>query len=328
MSKILITGGAGFVGFSLARRLSDAGDHRLVVLDNLSRGRMDPELRELIGRSNVDFVEGDATDAEVYAALDTDFDYIYHLAAVIGVKNVMERPDRVLYVNAISVLRVLEYARSVPGLKKLLFSSTSEAYAGTQKHFGIDVPTAEDVPLALDDVSSARTTYALSKIFGESACFTWANRYGVPVTIVRYHNVYGPRMGFAHVIPETFVKVTENPRVDVPSPGHTRAFCYIDDALEYTVRACESSETAGEILNVGNATEEVRIVDLVSLIADVVGRQVDINEQPDTPGSPPRRCPATAKIVSLTGYEPQYDLRSGVERTWDWYRERLTERFE
>ncbi len=328
MSRILITGGAGFIGYFLAERLSSDGRNRVTIVDNLLRGRMDDDLARLLERDNVEFVEGDLTDPGFLIQIDADFDYIYHLAAVIGVKNVMKNPDRVLYVNAVSTLNLFEYARDIKSLKRILFSSTSEIYAGTLRHFGIEVPTPETVPLALDDISSKRTTYALSKMYGEAICFSYGEKFDIPFTIVRYHNVYGPRMGFAHVIPEMFVKVLSGKEIDVPSPKHTRAFCYIDDAVEYTIRACESSGARGEILHVGNSSEEIRIEDVVNTVAGVLGKDIKIIRKPDTPGSTARRCPDITKIRRITGYEPKTGLREGIEKTYDWYRDRLNERHE
>ena len=326
MSKILVTGGAGFIGYFISEALSRDGKNELLLVDNLARGRRDQDLETLLSRKNVSFLSADITDKGIFDSLDKDFEYIYHLAAVIGVKNVMRDPDRVLFVNAVSTLNVLEFAKSLKGLKKLLFSSTSEIYAGTLRHFGIDIPTAEDVPLTVDDITSERSTYALSKMYGESICYNFSRKFDIPVTIVRYHNVYGPRMGFAHVIPETFIKVLRGGEIDVPSPSHTRAFCYVDDAVEYSIRACESPETENMTLHIGNSEEETRIDDLVRTIAEILEVDIDINPLPDTPGSPPRRCPDISKIISKTGFRPEDPLREGIDRTYERYKDKLDEK--
>ncbi|MFY7997262.1 MAG: NAD-dependent epimerase/dehydratase family protein, partial [Candidatus Kapaibacteriota bacterium] len=163
MPNILITGGAGFIGQAITRALSDNPNNHITLVDNLTRGRIDADLQSVLDRDNVSFLQGDITDAAFFDTLPTNFDYIYHLAAVIGVRNVMEKPDKVLLVNAISTLYLFEYAKRLSNLKRILFSSTSEIYAGTLKHFGITVPTPETEPLTLDDITSPRTTYMLSK---------------------------------------------------------------------------------------------------------------------------------------------------------------------
>lgn len=328
MSKILITGGAGFIGHFLIKWLLKTTDHNITVVDNLCRGRLDTELATLLEHPHVRFVNGDLTDSTIFDKLNDGFEYIYHLAAIIGVKHVTQHPDRVLSVNAISTLNILDYAKSIKTLRKLFFSSTSEIYAGTVKHFGASIPTNEDVPLAIDDIKADRSTYALSKMFGESAGFVFSRKYNIPITIGRYHNIYGPRMGFAHVIPELFVRIWRSDIVDLASPSHTRAFCFIDDAIELTVRICENANTNGEVVNIGNSQEEISIRDLALKIAHIMNRRIVINELPDTPGSTHRRCADTKKMESMTNYRRFVSLDEGLRMTYTWYQDKLNAQFE
>jgi len=324
MNKILITGGAGFIGFSLAQKLSEHRENDVSIIDNLSRGKIDKELQALLKRKNVHFIQGDLTDLQFLLSLSREYEYIFHLAAIIGLKNVIQNADKVLYVNALATLNMFEYAKNIKNLKRIFFSSTSEVYSGTAKHFNIAIPTDENVPLTLEDISLERTTYALSKMYGESIGFIYGKKFGIPVTIGRYHNVYGPRMGFAHVIPETFLKISQNGAIDVPSLHHTRAFCFIDDAIEFTIRACYSSNTINEILHIGNSKEEISIRELVLKISNIMGRNIVINSLPDTSGSVSRRCPDTTKIERLTGFSPKVFLSEGLRRTYEWYKDKLT----
>jgi UDP-glucose 4-epimerase/UDP-glucuronate decarboxylase len=334
MPHILVTGGAGFIGCAVATALSRNPQNTITIVDNLSRGRVDSDFELLLTQPNVTFIQGDITTPNCFAALPTTVDYIYHLAAVIGVRNVLNHPDKVLFVNATSTLYLYEWAKTLPALKRILFSSTSEIYAGTLKHFpqAFPVPTPETVPLTLDDITSARTTYMLSKMYGESIAFTYGRLYNLATTIVRYHNVYGPRMGFVHVVPEMFVKIQSAASTGEPlqvfSPTHTRAMCFIDDAVEATILVAEHPATANEIINVGNQSQEVSIKELVLTIADVMGCKVPIQEMPDTPGSPARRCPDMSKLKQLTGYEPRVQLADGIRRTFAWYRDKLDQRYE
>ena len=328
MKRILITGGAGFIGYFLLKRLSEDKANDIVIADNLSRGKMDPDLKKLLARKNVSFVEGDLTERAFFGKLYKDCEYIYHLGAIIGVKNVEEKPDKVLYVNALSTLNVFEYARTIKSLKRVFFSSTSEVYAGTMKHFHIEIPTAEDVPLTVEDIRRGRTTYALSKIYGESTAFIYSTRYGIPITVGRFHNVYGPRMGYSHVIPESFVKIRGNKVVDVPSASHTRAFCFIDDAVEFTIGASESPGAVNETLHIGNPREEISIRNLVIKISDVMNKEIVINELPPAPGSPRRRCPDISRVSKLTGYAPRVAFEDGIRETYNWYKDKLDKRHE
>ena len=327
MSKILITGGVGFLGYFISKMLSGNKENQITIVDNLARGKLDDDFESLIKSDNLKFIRSDLKDPKTFLQLDTDFDYIYHLAAVIGVKNVLENPDQVLSVNAISTLNLLEFSKNIKTLKKVLFSSTSEIYAGTLKNFGVEIPTNEEVKLTIEDIKSRRTTYALSKMFGESAFFSFGDKYHIPFTIVRYHNIYGPRMGFAHVIPETFVKISRNRNVAVPSPNHSRAFCYVDDAAKMTVKACAMQETDKQILNIGNSDEELKIKDLVLKIAKVMNKEITIDDQPETSGSPVRRCPDVSKIERFTGLKAAVSLNDGIKKTYDWYKNKLDQNY-
>jgi nucleoside-diphosphate-sugar epimerase len=322
--EILITGAAGFIGSALAQRLCRASGNRLTLVDRVAADDLREELKEIVAQPNVRYLPLDLMDGAAVARLPRDVQVIYHLAAVIGVEQVLSAPDRVLEVNAVTTLNLFNHAKGLANLKRFLFSSTSEVYAGTLKHYGIPLPTPENVPLCLDDVAAPRTSYALSKIYGEAVAFAWSNVYGVPVTIVRYHNVYGPGMGFRHVIPQTFVKVKQaDGQIEVPSADHTRAFCYIDDAVEATIQCAERDETKGQVVHIGSAGEEIAIGSLVRKITDLMQRPLVIRELPATPGSPARRCPDTSTLKRLTGCEAKVSLSEGLQRTYEWYRSRI-----
>lgn len=327
MKKILVTGGAGFIGYFLVKELLKK-NNKVVLVDSMLRGRMDVEFQKIISHKNIIFLQGDLTDKLFFNSLDNDFDYIYHLAALVGVKNVVENPDRVLRDNALITLNLIEFSKNMKSLKKVLFSSTSEIYAGTLKHYGIDIPTNEHVKLTLDDIKSPRTTYMLSKMYGESIFFNYGAKYNIPFTIVRYHNVYGPRMGFLHVIPEMIFKISNQKVIEVASPKHTRSMCFVSDAVEMTIRACQKKVTNKEILNIGNQSQEISIINLVVLIAKILNKNIKIRPTSDTNGSPKRRCPDVSKIIKMTSYNPKVDLETGIKKTYDWYKDKLNDKYE
>lgn len=322
MSRILVTGGAGFIGYHLANRLSNKKNHEIYVVDNLSRGSRDTELSALINKRNVKFIEADLTRGDSYKLLNGSYDYVYHFAGVVGVKNTIRKPDRVLYVNIVSTLNLLEWIRmSQKGIKKLLFASTSEVYAGTLKHYGIPIPTDEGVNVCLDNVASSRTTYALSKIAGESACFNYS-KYDIPFVIIRYHNVYGPRMGYSHVIPELILKARRSKKyLGVHSVNHTRTFCYVSDAIEATVNIAASKDSSGQIFNVGNDNEEITIGGLAKKIIGIINPALKIKPLSDESGSPSRRCPDINKLKRAINFQPKICLDKGIKLTWEWYRQ-------
>lgn len=321
MKKILITGGAGFIGFHMTRHLS-AGDCHIDLLDNFSRGVKDSELEALCGLPNVRMVSLDLLGDAPETNLGEDYEVIFHFAAIIGVERVLNQPFDVLKDNVIMTRNLLEFAAKQTGLKRFVFTSTSEVYAGTLKHFTMQVPTPEDTPLAVSDLANPRTSYMLSKIYGEALC-----RFsGVPFTIFRPHNVYGPRMGMAHVIPELLYKAyktADNAPLEVFSPDHTRTFCYIDDAVKMMADAAEKDNCIDETLNLGNQTPELPIRNLAQIILKTVGKPDAIDEKPATTGSPLRRCPDMTKTNRLLGYHARIDPETGVQKTFEWYKKNV-----
>jgi nucleoside-diphosphate-sugar epimerase len=319
--KALITGGAGFVGLHLARHLLSR-DYEVTLVDNFARGVQDRELAVLASESGATLVTVDLLDSDSLAGLPGDFDQVYHLAAIIGVQHVLDRPFDVLADNTRMLLAAIELARRQGKLDRFVFASTSEVYAGTLLHYTLPTPTPEDTPLAVGPLEEKRTSYMLSKIYGEALC----RQSELPITLIRPHNFYGPRMGLSHVIPQLLERAwraKDGDDFEVYSVDHSRTFAYIDDAIEFVRRAAESPACEGEVINVGNQEPEVAIGELAELVLRVVGRKLRIQPQPATPGSPLRRCPDMKKTMALTGYAPQVSLQDGIERTFNWYLENV-----
>ena len=318
MSKnVLITGGAGFIGYHLAKNLAESG-YQVDLIDNLKRGVVDGALKELLDRPNVTLKNINVLDGDALDHLDKDYTFIYHLAAIIGVSNVLNRPYEVLQDNTLMLLKMIDFARNQKDLQRLIFSSTSEVYAGTLAHFQMQIPTPESTPLTLTALDHPRTSYMLSKLYGEALC----QQSGVPFTIIRPHNIYGPRMGLSHVVPELLQKAHNSIQGEVLkvfSVDHMRSFCYIDDAVEMVKRMAESSDCNNQSLNLGNQSREYTIGEVAECIIKTVGKNLVIDPQPATPGSPVRRCPDMSLTTKLTGYEAQIDLEVGVQKTYEWY---------
>jgi len=318
MSRALITGGAGFVGAHLAARLVREG-LAVDLVDDFSRAAPDAELASLRASGRVHVLQRDLRERGALDDLPEPYDYVVHLAAIVGVQRVIRRPLAVLTDSVAMLENVVALAARQPALERLVFLSTSEVYAGTLASFTLPLPTPESTPLTVSSLTEPRSAYMLSKIYGEAIC----HHAGVPFTIVRPHNLYGPRMGLAHVIPELLQRVHDAPPgtpLAVASIDHRRTFCYVDDAVEMIWRAASSPAGRGETLNVGAAEPEILVGELARLIAATVGKDLEIVPLPPTPGSPPRRCPDMTRTRAVTGYEPQVELRSGLERTYAWYR--------
>lgn len=316
--KVLITGGAGFIGYHLAKRLIENGDE-IVIVDNFSRGVEDKFLNELKNKGDVSLLQIDLMDQEKIKELDCDFDYIYHLAAIIGVQNVLNHSYDVLKKNVELLINMIDFARKQKSLKRFIFASTSEIYAGTLQFHGLEIPTPETTPLTITPLEHPRTSYMLSKIYGEALL----NQSDIPYTIIRPHNFYGPRMGMSHVIPELLKKAyfsKDGDNLEVFSVNHKRTFCYISDAVEIIYRLAQSDEAKGEAFNIGNESPEVTIMEVAQNVLDITGRKLSIDAKPATAGSPERRCPSMQKTYNCIGYSGKVTLTEGIQKTFDWYK--------
>ena len=317
--KALITGGAGFIGYHLSCELLNRG-YEVHILDDFSRGLNDKFIKRI--EKNVSVISCDLLDKGIINSLDKDYDYIFHFAAIIGVQNVLKKPYDVLYKNTELLINTIEFAKVNKNLKRFVFASTSEIYAGTLKYYGIDIPTPEDTPLTITPFDSPRTSDMLSKIYGEALLY----QSGLPFTIIRPHNIYGPRMGMSHVIPELLRKTyfdENNGVLDVYSAGHKRTFCYISDAIEMIIRLAESEKSIGESYNIGNESPEISMREVADIVLCVVGWNYQINELPPTEGSPERRCPKMEKTKKVIGYSGKVTIKEGIEKTYKWYKENI-----
>ncbi|WP_199155704.1 NAD-dependent epimerase/dehydratase family protein [Chromobacterium sp. ASV23] len=315
--KVLITGGVGFVGGHLARSLASEG-HDVTLLDNFKRGVHDPFIESCINELGVKVLKADLLEESTLQDLPTDFTHVYHLAAIIGVTHVLQRPYEVLADNTKMTDNVIGLCRRQEKLQRLLFSSTSEVYAGSLIHMDMPIPTPETTPIALTGLDQPRTSYMLSKLYGEAMC----NMSGLPVTNVRLHNVYGPRMGMSHVIPELLFKAwksQDGDTLDVFSVDHCRTFCFVSDAVRMIRALAESDSALGQTVNIGNESPEISIGELAEVVVSTVGRKLNLVPQPATPGSPSRRCPKTGLLKDLTGVSGMVSLQEGVRQTFDWY---------
>jgi len=319
--KVLITGGAGFIGFHLAKRLSSEG-YEVVLADNLQRGRKDKDLDELLKRKNVKLVIMDVTKADDFNKLGKGFDQVYHFAAINGTANFYKIPDVVLKVGTLGTLNMLEWFTTKNQGGKLMLASSSEAYAGLANILGrmFPIPTPENVPLVIEDPSNVRWSYAASKIVGEVAMFSYAkSREMKRFTIIRYHNIYGPRMGNEHVIPQFIerIKKKEDP-FTLFGGDNTRSFCYVEDAVEATQLVMEKPETDGQIVHIGRSDAEMKVSDLAKELFKITGFSPKVTVKPSPQGSVGKRCPDTTKLNSL-GFKPKISLAEGLKRTYEWY---------
>jgi nucleoside-diphosphate-sugar epimerase len=320
--KVLITGGAGFIGYHLAKQLAEE-KNEVVIMDNFARGKEDKYLAKLLDMSNVTLLTADITDPKQVMALPHDFDVIYHFAAINGTENFYNIPDKVLKVGVLGAINMLEWYSEKPhGM--FIVASSSEAYAGALKLLGekFPIPTPEDVPLVVDDPRNVRWSYGGSKILSEVAMFSYAKaRKLTDFAVVRFHNIYGPRMGTEHVIPQFIERLVKGV---TPFPifggDETRTFCYISDAIDALKIIASSKQAKGQIIHIGRDDDEISIIDVAKKLMEIAHNKADFDIKPAPEGCVKRRCPSISKLKKM-GYKPKVSLGEGLKETYAWYRE-------
>lgn len=315
LGKILITGGTGFVGSCLTKRLVDKG--ALVrVFDNNIRGTV----RRLGGYlEKIEYVEGDVTDFEQVREACKGIDTLFHLAFINGTENFYKFPEKVLAVGVKGALNTLD-AAMISGVHNYLVTSSSEVYQEPTR-----VPTPEQERIIIPDVKNPRFSYSGSKIITELLALHYTAKSKLRTVICRPHNFYGPDMGMGHVIPQfimrmkTISKHNMSEEVDFPIQGtgeETRSFCYIDDAVD-GILLCATKGESREIYHIGTENE-ITIASLAEEIAVIIGLKIAIKKGELLPGGTKRRCPSITKIKAL-GYSPRISLKEGLRKTVAWY---------
>lgn len=312
--NVLVTGGAGFLGSHLVKRLLELG-HDVKVLDN-DRKFGERNLKDVLDK--IEFTEADVRNYDKVRELMRDVDIVYHLAAIAGTSYFYTHPCLVLDVGLLGMINVLK-AITESNVKRLLFTSSSEVYA-TPKEF----TTPETHPLVVPDVKNPRYSYSSTKIVSEILCINYAKKYGFDATIVRLHNVYGPNGGWDHVIPEFIKRIVLNEKFTVQGNGTTtRSFCYIDDAIEWMILAATKDEGRNEIFNIGNQKAEITINQLIKYLEKISGKKIIPVHIPEPPGGTYRRNPDISKAIKLLAYEPKTGIKEGLKITYDWYKKEI-----
>lgn len=317
MDKVLVTGGTGFIGYHLVRKLLDEG-YDVTVVDNMFRSHIDQDFSDLL--DYVKFITMDLCNPEELEKLKDYYRYVFHLAAINGVKYAENIPDVVLKTNLLSTINILEWCRQHKP-ESFVFASSSEVYSSAMGWEQFQVPTNESVPLTISDPFIPRLSYAGSKIAGELLSLNYAQQHGFKSRIVRFHNIYGPRMGYDHVIPQVITRILnkENP-LKVYGADQTRAFCYVTDAVRATYQIAVDTQKEHLVINIGNSQEEIKIRELYRKILKMTSYSPELDEQRAPLGSVDRRCPDTNLLSQLTDYVPKVSLDQGLKLTYEWYK--------
>ncbi len=319
MKKVLIIGGAGFLGYHLTKKLLLKKKYKITLLDNFSRGKKDKYFRELMTNKNINLINQDLTKKINFP--EDDYLYIYQFAAIIGVQNVLKQPLKVLTNNFLIQNNSIKIALKQLNLKRFIFASTSEVYLGNQKYKKLKYPTPENHKIMLYDLKNSRTSYSLSKLYGEAMIALSDINY----TIIRPHNIYGERMGFSHVIPELILRIKKtkkNGNLYLDSPQHKRCFCYVDDAINQIYKLSKNKKALNDVFNIGNKDEEIKIIDLIKLISKIMNRKdIKINYSKREVASPSRRVPDLNKTFNTIKINNQTSLLKGCSKVIKWYLE-------
>lgn len=317
--QILVTGGAGFIGSHLTDLLVSGGNE-VTVLDDLSRGRMD-YLKNSIGK--IRFIRGDIRDREKVKEALEGVDVVYHLAAVVGVKYYVDDPLSVLKVNVEGTSSLLEACLNSK-IERFVFASTSEVYGKNKTQ-----PFVEDKSdRVLGPTGIDRWCYSTSKALDEHSCFAFYRMHGLPVTIIRYFNAYGPRAdgsAYGGVVPIFIKQVLGGKRPTVFGTGRqTRCFTYVADMARATILAAGKERAVGEVFNIGT-TQEIAIGKLAAKITKACDSKLKPVKVPYVKAygkhyeDIPRRVPSIAKAKKILGWTPETKLDEGLKKTIGWY---------
>ena len=315
MSKILVTGGVGFIGSHLVKRLVNLG-HEVNVIDNFARGNSS-RINDVVDSVNLKDLDL-RYDFNKLLAASKEVDLIFHLAAINGTENFYNHPDLVLDVGVLSILNILNSVEK-NNIENLIVASSAEVYQSAKI-----IPTPEEIELVIPDPYEARYSYASSKIISEQLTLAYlkSNRINNAL-IFRPHNVYGPDMGNKHVIPQFITRAKKikdlgySKKFDIYGDGsETRAFCYVDDIVEGLILLMDKG-ASGKIYHIGN-DEEISINQLFDILNKHHQGKLSLNYKNVASGSTLRRCPDITKMKNL-GYSPQTSIDSGFANTIDWY---------
>jgi len=310
--RILVTGGAGFIGSNLVKTLLRAEPEKIIVLDDLSSGY----LWNLPRDERVYFLEGSILDDEmVKRCFSLKPQYVFHLAAHFANQNSIDHPETDLLVNALGTLKMLEYANLV-GVERFIYASSGCSVYGSQA----PLPLREDfVSLHLD------TPYQINKLVGELYCNFFHDYYGLPVVIARFFNVYGPGEvpgRYRNVIPNFMWWAMNGRPLPITGTGEeTRDFTFVGDVLDGVLRMGVIEQAVGEAINLASG-RETKIIDLANMINQITGNKARIifKQRRDWDRATRRRA-SIEKAKRILGYDPKTNIRMGLESVYKWFKE-------
>ena len=311
--RVLITGGAGFIGSSLAARLADRNE--VVIFDNFHRNAL--EGTGLLDHPNVRIERGDVLDADRVQEVMEGVQIVVHMASIAGVDTVMRKPVLTMRVGLIGTFNVLEAAHAADGVERFVDFSTSEVFG----RYAFKVTEGDTANLGV--VGEARWTYAVSKLATEHLALNYYKEFGFPAVSIRPFNIYGPGQVGEGAVHHFIVRALRDEDITIHNDGsQIRSWCYIDDIVDGIVTTLVKKEAVGHAFNIGNPRATVTVYYLATQIVRLAESKSRIRfVQWDFPDVE-LRIPNISKARELLNFEPQVDLEAGLLRTIDWYRKK------
>jgi len=311
--KILVTGGAGFIGSHLVDALASMSDTEIVVLDNLTHGSVG-NVKQHLNAAGFELVRGDVRDGDLVRRLIADVDYVFHLAALIEVQTSLKEPQLTDEINVQGTLNILEAARDAD-VKRIVYASSCAVY-GEPKF----LPVSEEHPTA------PLSPYGASKLAAEAYCIAYHHTYGLKTVALRYFNVYGPRQfrgPYSGVITIFLERALQGKPLIIYGDGkQTRDFVYVKDVVDACILAASKQTAIGHAINVGTG-KETSIIELADIIKRLTGASVPIKHDPPLKGDIRKSVSDTRKAERLLGYKPEFTLAKGLKETYAWFKKQL-----
>ncbi len=308
---IVITGGAGFIGSTLAGRLADR--NRVTLFDNLARNTI--QHTGGAQHPNVSLVQGDILDPAAVKRVVTDADIVVHAAAIAGIDTVIKSPVKTMEVNMIGTANVLRAAQEAGVKDRVIEFSTSEVFGSMAYR------VTEENQAVAGSAGEARWVYAVSKLAGEHLAHAYFREHGMPIVTLRPFNIYGPGQTGEGAIQIFIRKALRNEPISIYGDGsQIRAWCFVDDMVDALMLALEHPKAIGESFNVGNARAVTTIFGLAEAVCRVLGSRSEIVFKPPLSADIELRIPETRKAAEVLGFKAKVDLEEGIRRTADWYR--------
>lgn len=316
-NRILLTGGAGFIGTKICGILSD--DNQILIYDNLKRNSI--KNTELLDKNNIKLIEGDILNLDYLKKVVNEFkpNIVIHLAAVAGIDTVIKSPVNTMKVNMIGTYNILEAIKEHK-VDRFIDFSTSEVFGS----YAYKVEESDTTNLAA--VGDARWTYSVSKLAGEHLAHSYYKEYGIPVVTIRPFNIYGPGQVGEGAIHKFVLRAIKNEKIEIHGDGdQIRSWCYIDDFVEGIMLSITDENAVGQSFNIGNPKGTITISMLAYLIKKIANSNSEIVYIPKEYVDVELRIPSIEKAKQILKYNPKCELEEGLENTIEWYRSILND---